>query len=73
MMASMRPYTALPRGYRQRRYIFFHHYLNRNKEEGPYKLFILYIRENMHVIPDGMTAEARQKWRSAQSDISILL
>ncbi|KAL4919587.1 hypothetical protein BDW62DRAFT_209554 [Aspergillus aurantiobrunneus] len=37
-MASMRPYTAPPRGYHARWYVFFR----------LYKVFILYTRENVH-------------------------
>lgn len=72
-MSTIQSYLAPPRGCRSRVWQFYRRWRTRNKEEGPYELFITYTLERVYAIPDDLLESARLKWLAAETDINSIL
>ncbi|QMW31575.1 hypothetical protein G4B84_006956 [Aspergillus flavus NRRL3357] len=72
-MSTIQSYLAPPRGCRSRVWQFYRRWRTRNKEEGPYELFITYTLERVYAIPDDLLESARLKWLAAEADINSIL
>ncbi|PYI00194.1 hypothetical protein BO71DRAFT_424599 [Aspergillus ellipticus CBS 707.79] len=73
MPLTIHTYLAPPRGYRTRKYRLFRRWSIRNKEEGPYELFITYARERALAVSDDSLPRALELWQAAENDMHAIL